>query len=309
MSQAAQVIQQAPQGAVVPSAYSQFVKTCEYDESMISGPLGEQVMMVGGEEVPIMDILFNVVLVQAGSVTNKKELQKMINKFVIYGTGSDMDGPDSFVDDKLFLMPATIVGYSFRNYDGVYGEPGARLACWSSDGLKPSYRVTSPFGDVCGKMVDGNLRPVCPQAQWDGNNKPKCSMHVKLGFIDVERKIPLVMSLHGTGISAANALRRSYNTIRNVAKLKKKSINDYVIEATVEIKGAYSLPVFKMVEADPELRVRDLIPLRNYYIANLFTRKPKDDAVVEDAAPKQSLAETASAEDVQAANDASGFDL
>lgn len=267
--------------AMIRSQQARFIKTREYDPELVTQTDDGPVAVIEGEEIPLLDMAFDVQVVQPGHVTNNKDLAKLVGKIVIL---LDPSNPGDVVTDELTLMPVTIVNFGFRNF-GPFNEKAneddKKLICYSMDGVQPSRKLPAPLNPVCSELVLQNgeyhRRAVCPYAQWDGDKKPDCRAVVTLGLFDLERKIPLRLQLHGTAYGAWTALQRAYKQAKNVARLKKKSINDYVIKMTVENNGTYMTPQFKLVEADGSMgKPADFLPVCKYYMDTVFARLPEE---------------------------------
>lgn len=267
--------------AMIRSQQSRFIKTREYDPALVNQTDDGPVAVIGEEEIPLLDMAFDVQVVQPGHVRNNKELASLVGKIVVM---LDPSNPGDVTADELTLMPVTIVSFGFRNFgpfDEKGGEDDKKLLCYSTDGVQPSRKLPAPMNPVCSELVLQNgeyhRRIVCPYAQWDGDKKPDCRAVVTLGLFDLERKIPLRLQLHGTAYGAWTSLQRAYKQARNVARLKKKSINDYVIKMTVENNGTYMTPQFKLVEADGETgKPSDYLPVCKYYMDTVFARLPEE---------------------------------
>lgn len=283
MSQAATAVSN------VKAPASQFIRCADYDQSLVIAEDEGYSMQLGEEVVPLMEMAFNVQIVQQGSVQANPALAGKANKFFIQIRSDDLANPDNIVVENLKLMPITLVRYSFRFFEGSYSnKPGDsnKLLCYSANGLVPTVS-SGAKNSRCGVMETKNgetyLKVVCPFATWSDNTKPQCAQYIDLAFLDIERKIPLVLSLHSTGLGAYHKLRRSYKTLKNVVRLKKKSINDYIIDLTLDTSNPmYCVPSFNLVEAGPEFNISELIQLRNYYMSNLFNNPITEESINKD---------------------------
>ena len=215
------------------------------------------------EEIPILSQDFELRIIQPGSVKHNKNLAPHIGKMMLPG----LDAETSY---------DTIVWEGFRNFAPyVDGQTDEALLCYSCNGFTPSPKVTSPLNNVCTQLVvDEGGRPyrkiVCPYAIWEKGKKPVCRSIIALAFLallDDGLRIPVRLQLHGTGMGAWNQLQREYKRTKNVAKLKRKSISDYVIRLTLENNGTYSSPRFTMIEAEEKLgKVSRYLPLIGRYM-------------------------------------------
>ena len=249
------------------------------------------------EEIPILSQDFELRIIQPGSVKHNKNLAPHIGKMMLPG----LDAETSY--DSMLLMPITIVWEGFRNFAPyVDGQTDEALLCYSCNGFTPSPKVTSPLNNVCTQLVvDEGGRPyrkiVCPYAIWEKGKKPVCRSIIALAFLALlvdGLRIPVRLQLHGTGMGAWNQLQREYKRTKNVAKLKRKSISDYVIRLTLENNGTYSSPRFTMIEAEEKLgKVSRYLPLIGRYMEHLYSRKTSETETV----PPPSDAESSSSDD------------
>jgi hypothetical protein len=165
----------------------------------------------------------------------------------------------------------------FRLFNSNFDDKdNNKLLCFSKNGLYPHPNAAEPRNSICA-VVDANGRRdiKCPMAMWENGKVPQCREYVVLGAIDMIRKIPVTLQLHGVGMKAYNALGQAYTRAKNVARLKKKSINDYVIKFTLEDSGPYVTPKFDLIEYNEETgSPRDLINLAKYYRTTVFKYAP-----------------------------------
>jgi hypothetical protein len=300
---------------LVQAQHNRFIKNREYDASFITqtddGPVGT----IDQEEIPLLDVAFDLQIVQPGHVTRNKALAPFTGKILIQ---FDKDDPAANeAAEVLNLMPITIAGFGFRNfgpYDEKGGDDANRLLCYSNDGVIPSERVAVPLNSVCSELVLRNgeyqRKVVCPHAVWNDDSKPDCRAVVTLGLFDIERRIPVRLQLHGTAYGSWNALQRAYKQAKNVARLKRKSINDYVIRMSLENNGTYFTPQFRLVEAEESLgKPSRFLPVCKYYMEKLFSRVVEEEPVVESSAMAEVAAVETTAEDTQAVADGQGFTL
>lgn len=275
------------------SEKKRFVNT-EYDRTLVVRNDDGASMVINGEDVPLLDAAFELLVVQPGHIAERKELKDVKGKILEIW---NKDDPTEIAVDELTLLPITIVSQGFRNF-GTYGEGEKDLVCYSVDGVVPSSKVPMPLNSVCSELTLRNgeyiRNVVCQYAQWQGNNKPQCRAVVTLAFFDLERKCPVTLQLHGTGYGAWTALQRSWKTAKNVARLKKKSINDYVLKLTVKDEGTYYVPEFRIVIDDTFGDPKAYLPVRKYYLENLFAR-PVSDAEMKPAV-KETVSEVIEAE-------------
>lgn len=241
--------------------------TTEMDED------GWPVAVVGEDRIPLVDTVFDLQIIQPGNVRNDKSLAKHIGELKIVQL-------DEFREEGWFL-PITIINYGFRKY-GEYAE-GAdnQLQCWSNDGLQPSPRAEMPCSDECAKLEVKNgvpyLNVTCSEAQWLDGKKPSCAQYINVALLDLERLIPVRLSLHGTGLGAWNQLQRAYKNVRNIAKLKGKSINDYVLKITTDNEGTFVKPNMEFIEAPEKFgKTSRFRPILQHYLETLFTRPIRD---------------------------------
>lgn len=255
-----------------------FIRNPEFDEGFIQGTGDEAVAIIDGEEIPVLNTSWELQIVQPGHVQKNSKFADKIGKILIV-TGQKNEDPVEVLD-SITLMPVNIIRNAWRLFTGTFGVDG-KLLCYSNDGLCPSPKVDNPSSERCAEIIPGNGIPrrkiLCPKAKWVGDMKPECRASVTLGFYAPELMMPLRLELHGTGYSAYNALQRSYNQVRNLARLKGKSINDYVVVLSTENKGTYCLPVFSLVEAPKNINPAKLLPLCKYYMSTVLAPSIEDD--------------------------------
>jgi len=91
--------------------------------------------------------------------------------------------------------------------------------CRSSDYLHPDSSIENPPSPECARQVTSTtkktmLKPICPNAGWNGNEKPACGETWNLLCIQKDEFLPFWLSLAGTSIApvrrylSAIALRR-----------------------------------------------------------------------------------------------------
>lgn len=256
------------------SEHHHFIANPEYDGALVIPGDDGASMKVGDEIVPLLDSAFELMIVQPGHVQERKELKDMKGKILEIW---EKDNPTEIAVDELTLLPITIVSQGFRNF-GAFGDGAKELICYSVDGVTPSQRVVMPLNSVCSELTLRNgeyvRQTVCPRALWQNNVKPECRAVVTLAFLDLERRCPVTLQLHGTGYGAWNALQRSWKQAKNVARLKGRSINDYVLKLRVKDEGTYYVPEFRVVVDDSFGNPKEWLPVRKYYLENLFNRPP-----------------------------------
>lgn len=288
-------------GALVKAQQLRFIKNFTYDTSIIEQTdEGAVAHLADGEEIPLLDMSFELKIVQPGHITNNDKLSDCSGKILVI---LDKNNPTEDVATTMNLMPITIVSYGFRyfaEYDSKDKNSTASLLCYSNDGILPSTKTVTQYNDVCARVVLRNgeyqREIVCPNAMWIDNAKPKCREQVTLGFFDLERKIPVYLQLHGSALGAWNELQRSYRQMRNVARLKRKSINDYIIQLSVQNKGTYVIPQFKIVEPAPELgKPSDYLPVCKYYFEKVFNRRTEEEPASGSGVNAAAIAEVSNA--------------
>lgn len=262
---------------LVKAQQGRFLANTDYSGLVIQTAEDGDVAVLGDQEIPLLDVAFPIKIVQPGHVSDNKALKDFVAKIlVVY----DENDPTQEATDHLKLAPITIVGTAMRNF-GEFDSTAQNknLLCYSNDGIVPAERVEVPLNTRCADIAMGKDGPyrkvVCPEAVWNNGNKPCCREEITVAFFDMERHIPIIMRLHGTAIGAWNALQRSYRTAKNVARLKRKSINDYYIELTVDYSGTYVTPVFTLKEGNEITgKSADYIKICKYYMEKLFMRQP-----------------------------------
>ena len=232
----------------------------EQDES---GPI----TVIDGKTVPVIDSVFDVQVVQPGSIKENKELKPHLGKFYF---------PD-LEDSKeiLMLLPLKELSPGRRLYPPF--DSGVKdLLCYSTNGETPSAKVEAPICERCGDFVQKGdfvkFEPICPKAAWIDGKKPECSEVKRAAFYDIETGMPIRLQFSGTGISAWNQFQKEYRKHRNLVRLQGKNLADFVLKVTLDNEGTYYRYVFKFEEA-PDLKPALYRGLMEWYIDNLFTRQ------------------------------------
>jgi len=220
-------------------------------------------MVINNEEIPVFDAILEVSPVQPGHVKKDKSLAKHIAEF------NHIDLKE--FSEKLRLLPIA-EGRRGRQLFSEYDDGNNELLCYSVDGIKPSPKVESPMCEVCANVVEGKngvpyYEPVCEQASWE-NGKPECGDYLWVIFFDMDLKIPIKIRFKGIMLSAWNKFKRDYNKYKNIARLKRQSIYDYIIEATLENEGNYCSLNLELVESK-ENAPKEYVPLMAWYLENL----------------------------------------
>ncbi len=272
---------------------------------------GGAIATINGEKVTLIDDAFELSLVQPGSVQSKKELASKVGKLWMKVETDPINEKDFY--DQLYLMPISIVGYrrsKFTKFDN--NAKAASPLCYSLNGLDPSPTLSvTPDCEHCATLekVNGTFRmnAVCPSAIWQDGEKPACQLTMSVAFMTLGRCIPVIMNLHGVGMSAFNKLRRDSKKVRNVARLRNKSIDNYVIRLTTDNAGTYVAPVFSFVEAPEELGDVSVYRKLAVYFRNLmFTHS--SEAAAEETSVIEATKEEQTKEEVTASEDAT-FDI
>ena len=218
-------------------------------------------------------------LIQPGSVQKNQELAPHVGKFRIEELDTSRD--------KLRLLPIAVLARG-RSLRPPY-DPDSDNApiCKSSNGLTPAESVDSPISEECGRWVQKNGReyfqPLCPKAEWVDSKKPECSEWVMVAFYDLEMQCPICMMFRGTSISAWNTFCKAYSKQKYIARLKKQSVQDFVIEVSTKNKGTYYLMDFKFHE-DKDVNSAAYAPLLAYYQSKLvYTPQDEDEGADSDA--------------------------
>lgn len=101
--------------------------------------------------------------------------------------------------------------------------------CRSSDGLRPSETVESPFSEICGRKENGKrFEPVCSCAHWgEKNERPACNEVINLLCVGYDDQVPFFISLHGTQLKPVRAFLSALG-------LRRKSLYEY--QATMNLK-------------------------------------------------------------------------
>lgn len=237
------------------------------------------VATVHGNSIPIIDTAFDLALVQPGSVQSNKELAPKVGKLWM-----KLSAEDSEFYDELYLIPICIVGYrrsKFAKFDN--STKASAPLCYSSNGLLPSNSMSvAPDCNECATLekVNGSyvMNAVCPSAMWKDGDKPACQLSMSVAFMTIGDCIPVIMNLHGVGMSAFNKLKRESKKAKNIARIRHKSLENYVIRLTTDNAGTYVSPVFSFVEAPAEFG--DIAPYRDiavHFRNTLFTRATEEE--------------------------------
>ena len=159
-------------------------------------------------------------------------------------TGFETIDPSAFVIPRMKIVQPTskegtqgslrinLTGDEFTSMDVVVvkamqgrvmwdqGNPGnEKPLCRSSDFLHPDSSIENPPSPECVRQVTSTtkktmLKPVCPNAGWNGTEKPACGETWNLLCIQKDEFLPFWLSLAGTSIApvrrylSAIALRR-----------------------------------------------------------------------------------------------------
>jgi hypothetical protein len=232
----------------------------ETDES---GPIA----IIGEKTIPVIDSVFDVQVVQPGSIKQNKDLKPHLGKFYF----KDLETSK----DVLLLLPLKELTPGRRLYP-PFDSGEKDLLCYSVNGETPSAKVEAPISERCGSFVQKGdvvrFEPHCPKAVWEDGKKPECSELKRAAFYDIETNMPLRMSFSGTGISAWNNFQKEYRKHKNIVRLQGKNLADYVLKVTLENEGTYYRLVFKFEEA-PALHPALYRGLMEWYVDNLFTRQ------------------------------------
>lgn len=220
-----------------------------------------------GEDIPLVDVVFPITIVQPGHLTIKENKSKYTaHKGKFYNEVLEESA------SELRLLPLAVLGHGRRLY-GPYDPNNTDLLCYSLDGSSPADKVEYPISESCGTF---SVTPrgefftaVCPKAVWVDGKKPECSESLTVAFFDIDNRVPVEMQLTGTQISAWNNFKKSYKQKKNAARIKKKSIHDFVILATIEDEGTYASIKFTLENMGDE-NPGKYAPLMKYYWENLF---------------------------------------
>lgn len=148
------------------------------------------------------------------------------------------------VDDERLLLPICIKGKTRAYYSKGY-TPGVseRPDCSSADGVKPRSNIEQPLADLCAD---------CDMSKFgDDRTPPRCREYLTVVFLDItDADMPFAVewTFHRTSLGAWNRFMRTMRTRLDIARLKRKSMNDFAIRASIEDKGNFVVPVFEMVE-------------------------------------------------------------
>ena len=226
------------------------------------------VTMLNEEEIPIHPKSYAVTLVQPGKVKTAAKYKTEKGKLFIEGMDEGFD--------ELTLIPITVFGHGRTMYEGVYKEgEKSKRACFSYNAVRPSSYVVSPPAPVCAELTtakDGTpyLKATCQMAVWTDGEKPACGEYVNVAFLAVELNCtPVHFQFQRTSMSAFKQFQDMYTSKKNAVRIRKQSIYDYAVKATVSDEGTYFKPVFELVHA-PEMDLKQYLPICNYYLVNLY---------------------------------------
>lgn len=217
------------------------------------------VSKIGDREIMIFDILFNVKVIQPGTIAEHKELKGKSGKLWIPDLGE--------FHEKLRLIPIGPMGRGRRLFP-PYDAETKDLVCWSQDGFFPSMKVEKPISNRCAKINDdGYYEPECEKAQWLDGKRSACRIQVYVAMLEIDRLLPLKFQFAGTGLSSWNGLLRRIQMEKNVARIKGINPSDIIIELTTEDEGTYHRQNFKLKPAS------DDNPAQYHSIAEFYRRK------------------------------------
>lgn len=226
------------------------------------------ITMLNDEEIPIHPESYLVTLVQPGKVKTDAKYKTEKGKFFIEGMDEGFE--------ELTLIPITVFGRGRTMYEGTYKEgEKSKRACFSYNGVTPSPYVVGPPAPACAELTtakDGTpyLKATCPMAVWTDGNKPACGDYVNVAFLAVELNCtPVHFQFQRTSMSAFREFQAMYTKKKNAVRIRKQSIYDYSVKATVSDEGTYFKPAFELVHA-PELNLKQYLPICNYYLVNLY---------------------------------------
>lgn len=134
-------------------------------------------------------------------------------------------------------------------------EPGGgdEPLCKSLDALKPDPRIAKPYNTTCNEVRNGRLIPVCREARWSKDNKPRCALTYTAIFLDLDDMTPFLMRFAKTAVGAVKMLlSRAWNEGKG-GKLPLFSFSAVLsLQLTENKKGSYYVPVFNNIVKQPD---------------------------------------------------------
>ena len=134
-------------------------------------------------------------------------------------------------------------------------EFGADPICRSADNLVPDphfwrTRPGNPPSGLCGRVMAGRWRPVCPLAQWSGGARPPCDLVYNLLFLDAKDRLPFLMSYHGAAVKPVRGF------LTRLVRLRLKRLSDVTVRLSArKVEGPewmYYVPGFSNIRLNGE---------------------------------------------------------
>lgn len=142
-----------------------------------------------------------------------------------------LDDNDHFAKE-LNVVPVGVLGEKRYLYLGAYNPNAEKKEadCFSDDGKTPSLRAKNHFADTCA---------TCEHSVWVDGQKPKCINIKQVLFFDLERKIFILYSFKGTGLSAWNKIYRQIEGILGTSYVQGKVVTDLYLNMKTIDKNLY----------------------------------------------------------------------
>lgn len=255
-----------------------FVPQQSNPPAIVQDQEGNPVMMINDVEVPVVDDLIDMYVVQPGHVRKNKDLAKHIGEFAYKNAALN----DVFLTE-ITVVPIGVIGRGRRLYP-PYDSGESGLLCYSNNNLAPAKKVTSPFALACGHTEEKNNKtiyvPTCEKAIWVDGKKPDCGDVVSVALFDLGLKAPIRFQFSGTSISAWNGFLKQNSSAKNIARLRGRPLKDFVAVMKVVNEGTYVKLTFDFVEM-PELNAGGYRDLLSHYLESLVKPRWAKDAIDE----------------------------
>lgn len=242
-------------------------------------------------DTPLVGTYSTISMVQSAKATKGSGLTA--GTFIHLNENNEKSA-DFDVVSELWLVPIAEVRARRLCY-GPYDPKNTanNLLCYSNNCIKPSSNVEEPFATECG-YYDNYGRPVatCPKAVWgtDGTT-PQCKIHKEIAFVELLYANPVTISLHGMALGAWNKFLSTLKRKRDMARLKRQPLSNYVIHVTSENMGQYYAYVFDIgtppKEVCDEEKIKDYYKLAAWYGENIFAKGASNGAKTEASSAAQ----------------------
>ena len=247
----------------------------------VYGEDGSEAVMINGNAYPIMDTYFELSLVQPGALRfNDKLKPEYVGKF---WKKLSEEPSDEDIVDQLYLIPICVLNYSRSKFAKFDGNKTSTPLCRSRDGMYPETGELTPDAPQCAKLVNNRLVPLCPSAKKSASGeKAQCTLTVNVAFLDIQEGIPLFMRMRGTGMQAFIDLDKNMARARNVARIRHRNLDDYVVLLKGKHEGTYARLLASYVKAPEEFGdMSTYRTLAAHYRAKLFNRAPQEEEPID----------------------------